>query len=228
MGHRFSRASRRAALAFMTFAALALSASGLFAGGSHGARRRAFQATDDWLFDPTAPLSDLLAKVQCVDGSPTGNPLAPCTEGSRVRVRDLPSGSRVLSSDSRFTGAMIVVSNGDLDEGYAGPVWGSWDLDLATGDGRWEGVWYGKRRFHPDPSGTTPGTWVATLHLVGYGTGVLEGHVATATATEYSFTALPVPYEALAFLGLPGVCPPGGACPPEGVFRGHIVASLHH
>jgi hypothetical protein len=228
MRYGSSRIRRHVTLALMTLAALGLAADGLLAGGAHHASRTRFQATDDWLFDPSAPLDELLAKVECVDGAPTGNPLAPCPEGSRVRVRDLPSGSLVLSRDSRFSGAMTVVSNGDLDPSYAGPVWGSWDLGLATGDGRWQGVWYGKRRFHPDQSGTTPGTWVSTLHLVGYGTGSLDGHVATATATEYSFTALPVPYEALAFLGFPGVCPPGAACPPEGVLRGLIFAPPHH
>jgi hypothetical protein len=199
--------------------------AGGFAPASHGTP---FEGTDDFLFDPTIPLEGALAAISCVGTASTGNPLQPCPEGSSVRVRALPGQSRIETDDTRFGGVLTVSANADLDPEYAGPVWGIWHLAVDAGEGGWRGVWFGKRVFAPDPSSSGPGTWITDTRLIGYGTGSLRGLRVIANETVVTFTPIPVPYEALAYFGIPGVCP-GGTCPPEGALEGRILQlHAHH
>ena len=85
--------------------------------------------------------------VECPGGEPTGlwpNGL-PCSPGSRFRLRGLVRRWYVQSSDSRVTGQLLTVVNGNFD-GWpgSGRMWGTGRLEVAEG-GVWEGIWTGEK-----------------------------------------------------------------------------------
>jgi hypothetical protein len=187
------------------------------------ARGTPFEGTDDFLFDPNVPIDAALSAIACADGAPTGNPLQPCPEGSAIRVRGLPGQSIVETDDARFQGTMTIVANADFDPQYAGVVWGLWRLRLGSGEGGWRGVWYGRRVFAADPSPGVPDAWITDIRLIGNGvSGATLGLRVAAHETVITYTPIPLPYEALAYFGVTGVCP-YGTCPPEGEIDGRII-----
>ena len=110
----------------------------------------------------------------CPGGEPAGlfPPYAPCSEGSRVNFRGVVFQHSEAASDSRMTGTMQVVFNGNTD-GWTlgppvgpgtGPVWGTWHMDVAEG-GAWDGIYTGYRQI------TQAGNVDTTLKFVGEGTG---------------------------------------------------------
>jgi hypothetical protein len=214
------------------FMALAISAVGLTsgvaqAGGRHRPDRTSLSAEDDFLFDPAlladpTLLEQLLSTITCPGHESTGNPLLPCPPGSRVRIRRLTTQSALDASDPRFSGLQTTTINGNLDSHYAGRVWGRWTLQLDSGEGVWHGTWHGRRTRIPDGAGPGADSWIADAFLSGYGTGSLAGWRVRARESAVTYTPFPVPYEALAFLGLPGPCA-GGECPPEGLIEGTLV-----
>jgi len=176
------------------------------------------QGSDDFLFDPSVPLDPLLAAIDCVNGDPTGNPLQPCSPGSRIRIRELPALSMMSSSDPRFGGLAVVVANANFDPQYAGQVWGRWSLVVGTGEGLWEGTWQGTRTRQPGGGPAGGDAWTTQIHFVGLGSGSVEGLHVSASETVVTFTPLPIPYEALGF------CTPG-SCPAEGAIVGRLYGS---
>ncbi len=110
----------------------------------------------------------------CPGGEPAGPfpPYAPCSEGSRVNFRGVVFQHSEVATDSRMTGTMQVVFNGNTD-GWTqgppagpgqGPVWGTWHMDVAEG-GEWDGTYTGYREI------TEAGNVLSTLRFQGEGTG---------------------------------------------------------
>jgi hypothetical protein len=194
--------------------------SGAAADRGHAASSRAdwvdFQATDDFVFDPSLPLDPLLAAIDCINGESMNNPVQPCSPGSRIRIRGVLSQSAIASSEPRFTGIETVTVNANLDPQYSGQAWGGWSLAVGEGLGLWEGTWRGSRTHTPGGGPTGGDAWTTRIELIGFGSGSVAGLHVTASETIVTFAPLPLPYEALGF------CVPG-ACPPEGAITGRIL-----
>jgi hypothetical protein len=177
-----------------------------------------FHATDDFLFNPSVPPDALFAAIQCVHGESTGNPVQPCSPGSRMHIRGVVAQSTITSTDPRFAGTETVTVNANLDVEYAGPAWGRWSLAVEGDAGWWEGGWHGTRTRIAGGSPLGGDAWVTHIELDGFGFGALEGLRVDASEQIVTFTPLPLPYEALGF------CIPA-ACPAEGAITGRIVES---
>ena len=67
------------------------------------------------------------------------------------------------TTDPRVTGTAIVVSNGNFDEDFSGPAWGTFQLQPDVYDGFWEARWQ-------SPPGRPN-----IISAVGHGTGELDG-----------------------------------------------------
>ncbi len=101
--------------------------------------------------------------VTCPGAQPTGNPMQPCPDGSRMNFRDVGWVSRLLSSSALLTGWFYSVGNNALDANATGQVWGTFRIDLDAG-GAWEGSWTADRSKVGD-------VWVLRARGVGRGTG---------------------------------------------------------
>ncbi len=110
----------------------------------------------------------------CPSGEPAGPfpPYAPCAPGSRVNFRGVVFEHSEAATDSRMTGKMTIVFNGNTD-GWTlgpptgpgtGPVWGTWHMDVTEG-GEWDGTYTGYRQI------TEAGNVETTLKFQGEGTG---------------------------------------------------------
>jgi hypothetical protein len=125
------------------------------------------------------------------------------------------SASAIISGDPRFAGTETVTANANFNAQYAGQVWGRWNLVVDGGAGDWDGTWHGTRTYHPGEGPAGGDAWVAEIELVGAGSGSVEHLHVSASERILTYTAIPVPYEAL------GVCAPG-TCPAEGAIQGHL------
>ncbi len=114
----------------------------------------------------------------CPGGEPAGPfpPNPPCSPGSRVHFRGVVLQNGITTTDSRMTGTMQYVFNGNTD-GWTqgppvgpgtGPVWGPFHMNVSAG-GVWEGIYTGYRQ-------VTPSGVLTTLDFVGEGSGgIVDG-----------------------------------------------------
>ena len=157
-----------------------------------------YDVTADEVFDPmntmgNGPVGILIpgGTVKCPGHEPVGDPtLPPCPAGSRTHIRNTMVITRVNSDDERVAGDMTVTLNANWNANFAGPIWGTFSIELDSG-GTWVGTWEGLRVFE-DPY------WSATLHVNGQGFGgLVEGmHM---MAEDYIEGQFPMP---IAYVGL--------------------------
>jgi len=196
----------------MMFAvAYLLPAQSTFGAEGNGALRVEFTATDDW-----SPVGTL-GQISCPGGEFTGNLIQPCPPGTNVHVRDATAQALVSADDPRLTGILTYTLNYNFDAEFTGSAWGTWNLEVATCEGVWEGVWNSKRTLLPDQPGPIGmGTWIGNMKLVGHGRGdCVDGLKMKATELAITFTPIPFPYEMI------GLC--GSGCAPEGILTGEIL-----
>ena len=95
--------------------------------------------------------------------------------------------SRVDAADPNMRGMMTVVSNGNLNTNFEGPVWGTFTIALDSG-GTWEGRWQAVRVAEDE-------FWTATLHVQGQGYGgAVDGKKMIAQEQVTSFGELNLAY----------------------------------
>lgn len=186
-------------------------------GKGKGALKSEFVATDDWF------LGGDLGQIHCPGGEFTGNPFQPCPPGTNIHVRDSIGQSQAISDDPRVTGILTYTFNGNFDESFTGPVWGTWTLEVAACNGIWEGIWNGKRTLLPGlPGPAGMGTWIGVIRLTGHGYGgCVDGLRFRATEIITTYSPFPVAYEMILPCGDP-------MCPPEGVLTGRILEPRKH
>lgn len=132
-------------------------------------------------------------EVRCIGGQPTGNPVVPCTPGTRLTlIRGLRSASHTVNvtgpAADFLDGEDVMDNSCNLDENLRGECWGTLVWTIPGKGGKWEGTWSG--RFDIMAS-----TASYSARMVGRG-GELEG--------------LHLQYDAVApgWSGAPGVSPP--------------------
>jgi len=167
----------------------------LFAPTSFAADK--FEVTASETFDPLGlvlgegnEVGEFLAlpTVKCPGHEPTGDPMQPCSVGSRTHFRNTVIISRVDSTDTRMTGWMTVELNGNFDADFAGPLWGTFSIAVDSG-GTWEGTWQGLR------VAEAINYWTGTLHVIGQGFGgTVDGMKLMAEDQLVSFTPMPIAY----------------------------------
>jgi len=129
-----------------------------------------FDVAASEIFDPLGilglPVGYFVSEptVKCPGHEPTGNPEQPCPVGSRTLLRNAGWVSRVDSIDPIMSGWMTVEMNSNMDADFAGPVWGTFSIEIDSG-GTWEGTWQGLRVRVAEEE------WTATLHVQGRGFG---------------------------------------------------------
>jgi hypothetical protein len=87
--------------------------------------------------------------VRCIDGEPTGNPVFPCTPGTRqILIRDMVSTSapaNMLGPAAEFLdGQLEITNNCNLDADMRGQCWGTFEWPVLAKGGRWHGTWAGQ------------------------------------------------------------------------------------
>lgn len=109
--------------------------------------------------------------------------------GKFLAIRGVVVTSRLTGSDPRVLGNTRITFNEQLSlADGSGPVWGKFEV-VADNGGVWEGTFEGQR----EPTAT--GQWVATLKLVGRGTGgPIAGVHFRAVELVYSTTLGPGPF----------------------------------
>lgn len=178
-------------------------------------------ATDDLL--PGPPTGEVYCSEGVVDMT---NPLMPiCPEDASLEIRNVAGMSRMYSDDPRMSGLLTYVSNASFDGYFAGPVWGSWLLEVEACAGVWEGTWTGDRTFSPGqlnpvdaffPPGFG-GVWITSIDLHGSAEGACVDQLRMkGIEIITTLTPMPVPYEMLGPL-----CEPAG-CLPEGVSTARV------
>lgn len=126
-------------------------------------------------------------EISCPGNVPTGLPLQPCPEGSRIQARGLKSVMMDTATDPRSVGEETVTVNLNYAADGTGPEWGTFSKKLDEG-GVWEGTWEGYRSLAPAGcSGINP-CWVEHTTFVGHGTGGrIEGMTLRGTSDAFSF-----------------------------------------
>jgi hypothetical protein len=90
---------------------------------------------------------------------------------------------------------MTVVLNGNLDANFAGPVWGTFTIELDDDRGTWEGTWQGLRVFVVPENEEEDPYWTATLNVHGKGFGgIVDGMKMMATDEIFGPTPVPIAY----------------------------------
>ena len=130
---------------------------------------------------PLAPADDLAMSVACAGAKFTAftatdvftgvaDPGTVEVQGKFLAIRGVVVTSRLTGSDPRIAGNTRITYNEQLSlADGSGPGWGKFEV-VADNGGVWEGTFEGQR----EP--TAPGQWVATLKVVGRGTGgAIEG-----------------------------------------------------
>ncbi len=163
------------------------------------------QAEVTEIFDPynifgLGPIGQFLpgGEISCPGNLPTGDPLQPCPDGSRIKVRGVSYLMRMISTDPRFTGWVTVVANANVNTDGTGPEWGTASKVLDNGLGTWEGTAEGFRSLVPEGSALPAGClgrrpcWVEHLKSVLHGIeGSVEGLQAMGTTEYFTFTLFP-------------------------------------
>jgi len=127
--------------------------------------------------------------VKCPSHEPTGDPMQPCPVGSRIHFRDTLIVSRIDSSDARVAGWMTVELNANWDADFAGPLWGTFRIEVDNSGGTWVGTWQGLR--------VAEGIdyWTGTLNVTGKGFGgVVDGLRMMSEDQLVSYTPMPIAY----------------------------------
>jgi hypothetical protein len=125
--------------------------------------------------------------VTCPDGQLTGNPMQPCSPGSRIKLRGTSGKSRMISPNPLLNGWMYWEINANFDASAAGHAWGTFRLELDAG-----GVWEGS---YSDERAKVEGVnvWVGHACFVGRGTsGKVEGMHLRFTEIALTFMLMPV------------------------------------
>lgn len=159
-------------------------------GNGHGGPAVKTDVSAETFFDPFAGIGEIVYPgiVSCPSEVPTGNPMQPCPDGSRIHIRDFTIIERVDSPDPRFSGWDTVVINSNWQPDGTGSSWGTFSLALDGDNGTWDGTWEGRRRFEN-------GMWISRLRFSGLGTGgTIDGMKAMAVGRLESVTLLPFSY----------------------------------
>ncbi len=127
--------------------------------------------------------------LSCPGTLPTGNPMQPCPDGSRIRGRGTTLKSRVASDDPLLAGWFTITGNANFDSNATGMAWGRFRLELDACGGVFEGSWTGQRS-QMDGVG-----WLSRIAGVGRGTGgCVEGQHLKFSETMVSFAPVSVMY----------------------------------
>lgn len=88
--------------------------------------------------------------LECIGGTPTGNPLGPlCSPGTkRILLKDRKSINQYQeitgSAATLIVGSNVTITSCNLDENYHGQCGGHFEWTVPAAGGRWEGVWGGE------------------------------------------------------------------------------------
>ncbi len=127
----------------------------------------------------------------CPGSQPTGDPLQPCPPGRPIHLRGVSGFSRVTSGSPLLAGWIYWEINANWNADAAGPVWGSFRLDLDAG-GVWEGSYTNDRSKVQNVN-----MWIGRARFVGRGTsGPVEGMQLRFTEIAATFSPLPVAWAA--------------------------------
>ncbi len=125
-------------------------------------------------------------QVMCPGNTPTGNPMLPCPQGSRIVSRGTLLLIRTESDNPALTGWLTLEHNANFAPDYSGPVWGKFSIQLDAG-GSWEGTWNGIR------TKTGDSLWVVHLRIVGHGLGGnVDGMQVKGTGQITAITPMPI------------------------------------
>ncbi len=188
-----------------------------------GVNRTRVVIADDWPVDSMLDMGTLA----CPGGELVwADPVTPICPGSgRLHLRRVTGYGcyTAMSGDSvepRLSGVGMFVVNGNLDDTYSGPVWGTWMVvpsagcdpnDLVDPEVYWKGTWQGRRSRFCDNGQCV---WIGNLKLVGKGRGEgIQGIHFKGSEIITTYTPLPIPWELI-----PGFPVTG----PEGVITGVI------
>ena len=182
----------------LSLVAVAVLGAGLLLGMT--ATRSQLNVTD--LFNPLGlpnpmgvpPVGQLLnpPQVICPGQTPTGNPMLPCPEGSRIIERQLRLIARIESDSPDARGWLTLEHNSNYASDYTGPAWGKFSVQLDAG-GSWEGTWNGIRQK------TGASLWVADLRVVGHGLGGnVDGMQLKCNEIITAVTPIPIVYKGVA------------------------------
>lgn len=131
-------------------------------------------------------------KLICLAHTPTGDPMQPCPQGSRILMRGFRMLTRVNSESPSLAGWMTVSVGANLAPDYTGPAWGTFSIQLDAG-GTLEGTWNGMRRTAGES------VWIAELHITGHGAGgQVEGMQAKCVEVITELTPMPIFYKGVA------------------------------
>ncbi len=122
--------------------AVLLAATAVSAGGGHPL----LVATGNEL---TAPGAIAPGRVRCIGGQPTGDPVVPCSPGTRLTmIRGMVSAGQAVnvlgSAAAFFEGSNIITTNCNFDVNLRGQCWGTFEWTIPGKGGRWEGTWMGR------------------------------------------------------------------------------------
>lgn len=112
-----------------------------------------------------------LGTVSCPGGEPTGDPLSPCSTGSRAHTRGIQLVARTtaLNGDPRGIGWTTIEANANVDAVGEGRLWGTLHLALDAG-GAWNGRFTESRVAVPGGCGPWP-CWQNTIQIMMCGEG---------------------------------------------------------
>ena len=180
---------------------------------------------DDWPADALMGMGSIKCPGGEIEWLDEVTPV--CSPSGRIHMRKMTSYTCYESytasgaPEPRLTGVGAFDINGNLDEEYTGPVWGSFLIvpstecnpaDLDDPEIFWKGIWQGRRTV---TCNETVCTWVGNLKIVGKGHGGdIDGKHVKGGEVVTTFTPLPVSWELIPDF------PVGG---PEGIVTGVIM-----
>jgi hypothetical protein len=193
------------------------------AGEGKGAKFTEVLLIEDWPADALLDMGSMMCPGGAIEFVDPVTPV--CTGSGRIHIRGVMGYGCYMGQsnglpDARLSGVGMWVVNGNLDDDYTGPVWGTFMIVPSAGcDAQglddpavyWKGTWRGKRAAE---CADRMCTWIGSLKLVGKGHGgAIDGLHLKADETIMTFTPMPAPWELIPGLGMTG---------PEGIATGHI------